>query len=429
MDNSISDMSHLLSVEVEGFKFAVEMGKDAVKFLQRLVAIFSNALKWGMIDKSWRYFKESGPTNFANLRAKHPEGFDALKINKKDYDAFLKFAKKYNLSFMKAPCDDKNSVVVWYGKNDVQLIEHFTNMCKAKLEKEQTKKGMQKMQENQDSMLEKVEAEIVYEPPRTMDLSDYMYDNGFMDCSQEEFDDILRETYGEQCTTLTQFIDNAMEGADPESQKKRNVEISEKCRIEDLSKEAKAGSIVVTFENKRFAGIDKQNHIVFFQMVRKPPRWMGVPADRLIKTKDNNFTAVLNDQSKAMLYDIKFSKNAPNGFYFTPQEQLNTDRVKELVKVFDRDVVDLREYAEKGADLMVNTENRLAKSDDYYTDIDITDMILDDHKYEANKLYDEMISKMKQKGIPKAEREQQGKQVEKNAALIADARLRAGRKR
>lgn len=341
MDNSISDMSHLLSVEVEGFKFAVEMGKDAVKFLQRLVAIFSNALKWGMIDKSWRYFKESGPTNFANLRAKHPEGFDALKINKKDYDAFLKFAKKYNLSFMKAPCDDKNSVVVWYGKNDVQLIDYFTKMCKEKLEKEQTKKGMQKTQENQDPVLEKVEAEIVYEPPRTMDLSYYMYDNGFMDCTQEEFDDILRETYGEQCTTLTQFIENAMEGADPETQKKTNAEIFEKCRIEDLSKESRAGAVTLSFEKKQFAGYDMQKQMAFFQIVKEPPRWMGIPLNRLVRKKDV-FVAVLTEQSHVTINDIAFDEREPKGYRFEPKEELNLKQINDLDRSWRDSVVSER---------------------------------------------------------------------------------------
>lgn len=330
MDNGISDMTHLLSVEVEGFKFAVEMGRDAVKFLQRLTAIFSNALKWGMIDKSWRYYKESGPTNIANLRAKHPEGFTTLKMNKSDYEAFLKFAKKYNIAFIKAPCADKNSVAVWYGLNDVQLMEYFTKMSEEKLRKEQSKKGLEKTQGNeQDSVLEKVEAEVVYEPPRTMDMSDYMYENGFMDCSQEEFDDILRETYGEQCTTLTQFIDNAMEGADPEAQKKRNAEVFEKCRIEDLSKESRAGAVTLSFEKKQFAGYDMQKQMAFFQIVKEPSRWMGIPLNRLIRKKDE-FIAVVTEQSHVTINDIAFDEREPKGYRFEPQEVLDLKQISDL---------------------------------------------------------------------------------------------------
>lgn len=330
MDNGISDMTHLLSVEVEGFKFAVEMGKDAVKFLQRLVAIFSNALKWGMIDKSWRYYKESGPTNIANLRDKHPEGFKTLKMNKTDFDAFLKFTKKYNLVFMKAPCADKNSVAVWYGINDIQLIDYFNEMCKEKLVEAQTQKGLKKTQGNeQDSVLEKVEAEIVYEPPRTMDLSDYMYDNGFMDCSQEKFDDILRETYGEQCTTLTQFIDNAMDGADPKAQKKRNVEIFQKCRIEDLSKESRAGAVTLSFEKKQFAGYDMQKQMAFFQIVKEPPRWMGIPLNRLIRINDE-FIAVVTEQTHVTINNIAFDEREPKGYRFEPQEVLDLKQIRKL---------------------------------------------------------------------------------------------------
>lgn len=417
-NNGISDMSHLLSVEVEGFKFAVELGKDAVKFLQRLAAIFSNALKWGMIDKSWRYYKEAGATNIANFRAKHPEGFEALTINKKDYGAFLKFAKKYNLTFVKVPCANKNSVAVWYGKNDVQLINHFTNMRKQKLEKEQAKKGME------DPVLERVEGEVVYEPPRVKDLSDYMYDNGYMDCSRKEFDDILLETYGEQCTTLTQFMEKSRDGVNPDAQKKINTEIAERCRKEDLSKEARAGALVVTFEKKRYAGFDRQNQIVFFQMVRKPPRWMGVPADRLIKTKENNFTAVLNDQSKTMLYDIKFSKSAPNGFSFTPQEQLNTDRVKELAKVFDKDVIDLREYTDKVTENIVIMERRFdSDPDNMYTDMNISSF-----ENQMDRLDSAMYYQMEKKGVSELQTEKLREQAIDAAASNA-ARIRAGRKR
>lgn len=362
MDNGISDMSHLLSVEVEGFKFAVELGKDAVKFLQRLVAIFSNALKWGMIDKSWRYFKESGPTNIANFRAKHPEGFETLEMNKADYDAFLKFAKKYNLTFIKVPCADKNSISIWYGLNDVQLIEHFRKICEQKLEREQVKKRMEKVSEDeQDPVLEKVDAEIVYEPPRRMDLSDYMYDNGFMDCSQEEFDDILRETYGEQCTTLSQFIDNAMESGDPETQKKRNTEMSERCRLEDLSKELRAGAVTISFEKKQFAGYDMQKQVAFFQIVKKPARWMGIPVERLIKTKDNGFTAVLNDQSHVTINDLAFDERESKGYRFESKEELNLKQIRDLDRSWRDSIaserIGVREATKMIEDQQVQTTN------------------------------------------------------------------------
>lgn len=354
--NGIGDMSHLLSVEIEGFKFAVEMGKDAVKFLQRLAAIFSNALKWGMIDKSWRYFKESGQTNIVNLREKHPEGFDPYPINEKDYAVFLKFAKKYNMVFLKVPCADKNSVGVWVGKNDAPLMELFDQMCLDRLTKEQVRKAP----DIED--IEKVEGEVVYEPPRASNLSDYMYKNGFMDCSQEEFDVILRETYGEQCTTLTMFIEKSMEGADPEAQKKRDAEIAERCRLEDLTKESQAGAVTISFDKKQFAGFDKQSQMVFFQMVKKPPRWLGVPADRLIKMKDNSFTAVLNDQSRVTLNNIVFDGRELNGFRFESLEELNLAQVREVDRTWRNDIASERLVAHEAVARIKDQAQRQVQS-------------------------------------------------------------------
>lgn len=333
VDNGISDMSHLLSVEVEGFKFAVELGKDAVKFLQRLAAIFSNALKWGMIDKSWRYFKDSGQTNVHNVKKLHAsDGSSTLPLNKADFAEWQKFAKKYRIVYCKLPGADKNTINVMIGNNDVSLTKLFEDICKGKLTKDQVKKGAETAPDSESAApdLEKVDAEVVYEPPHVKSWDEYMYDNGFMDCSQEEFDDILRETYGEQCTTLTQFIDRAMEGADPEVQKKRSTEISVRCRKEDLNKEARAGAFVVTFEKERFAGYDKKNKIAFFQMVRKPPRWIGVPIERVIRTNDNEFTAVLNDQSRVSINDIVFDEREAKGYRFEPQEELSLRQTSDL---------------------------------------------------------------------------------------------------
>lgn len=332
MDNGISDMSHLLSVEVEGFKFAVEMGKDAVKFLQRLVAIFSNALKWGMIDKSWRYFKDTGQTNSFNVRKLHAsDGTSTVPICKADFDAWQKFAKKYGIVYCKLPGADKNTFNVMIGNNDAPLIKLFEDICQDRLTREQARKGAKSSSTSESYApdLEKVDAEIVYEPPRVKNWNEYMYDNGFMDCSQEEFDDILRETYGEQCTTLTQFIDNAMEGADPEAQKKRNAEIFEKCRIEDLSKESRAGAVTLSFEKKQFAGYDMQKQKAFFQIVKEPPRWMGIPLNRLIRKKDE-FIAVVTDQSHVTINDIAFDEREPKGYRFEPQEVLDIQQIREL---------------------------------------------------------------------------------------------------
>lgn len=331
MDNGISDMSHLLSVEVEGFKFAVEMGKDAVKFLQRLVAIFSNALKWGMIDKSWRYFKDTGQTNKFNVRKLHAsDGTSTVPISKADFDVWQKFAKKYGIVYCKLP-GVNNTFNVMIGNNDVPLIKLFEDICKDRLTREQARKGAKSSStfESHAPDLEKVDAEIVYEPPRVKSWNEYMYDNGFMDCSQEEFDDILRETYGEQCTTLTQFIDNAMEGADPEAQKKRNAEIFEKCRIEDLSKESRAGAVTLSFEKKQFAGYDMQKQMAFFQIVKEPSRWMGIPLNRLIRKKDE-FIAVVTDQSHVTINDIAFDEREPKGYRFEPQEVLDLQQIREL---------------------------------------------------------------------------------------------------
>lgn len=333
MDNGISDMSHLLSVEVEGFKFAVELGKDAVKFLQRLVAIFSNALKWGMIDKSWRYFKESGQTNLYNLKKLHAsDGTSPVEISIEDFSAWQKFAKKYGIVYCKLPGANKNTVNFLIGNNDVPLLDLFNKMCKANLEKDQARKGRKSatVTENDVPDLEKVEAEVVYEPPHVKDWAEYMYDNGFMDCSQEEFDDILRETYGEQCTTLSQFIDNAMESGDPEIQKKKNTEMSERCRLEDLSKESRAGAVTISFEKKQFAGYDMQKQVAFFQIVKKPARWMGIPVERLIKTKDNGFTAVLNDQSHVTINDLAFDERESKGYRFESKEELNLKQIRDL---------------------------------------------------------------------------------------------------
>lgn len=344
-NNGISDMSHLLSVEVEGFKFAVELGKDAVKFLQRLAAIFSNALKWGMIDKSWRQFKDSGQTNIANFRAKHPEGFDVVTMNKKDYDAFLKFAKKYNIVFMKAPCADENAVSVWIGRNDTPLVKEFENFIKNRIVKEQSRKGAKDVK----ASVERSE-KIVHEPPKIMDLRDYMYENGFMDCSQEEFDDILRKTYGEQCTTLTQSIEKAMGDVDPEMQKKINMEMAEKCRKEDLGKKEKAGAPAVIFEKKQFAGIDKQSQMAFFQMERKPPRWLGVPLDRVIKMEDNGYKAVLDDQSHLTLNTIGIpDEKKPNECRFEPLKELNLNQVRELDQSWRDGIASERQAAHEAA--------------------------------------------------------------------------------
>lgn len=332
-NNGISDMSHLLSVEVEGFKFAVELGKDAVKFLQRLAAIFSNALKWGMIDKSWRYFKDSGQTNTHNVKKLHAsDATSTLPLNKADFAAWQKFAKKYGIVYCKLPGADKNTINVMIGNNDVPLIKLFEDICKDKLTKEQARKGAKSasVSESDAPDLEKVDAEVVYEPPHVKNWNEYMYDNGFMDCSQEKFDDVLRETYGEQCTTLTQFIDRAMEGADPETQKKRNVEIYERCRVEDLSKESRAGAVTLSFEKKQFAGYDVQKQMAFFQIVKKPPRWMGIPVDRLIRTNDKVFTAVLNDQSHVTINDIAFDEREPKGYRFNPQEVLDLKQISDL---------------------------------------------------------------------------------------------------
>lgn len=332
-NNGISDMSHLLSVEVEGFKFAVELGKDAVKFLQRLAAIFSNALKWGMIDKSWRYFKDSGQTNAHNVKKLHAsDATSTLPLNKADFAAWQKFAKKYGIVYCKLPGADKNTINVMIGNNDVPLMDLFSEICSAKLTKEQARKGAKSASASESDApdLEKVDAEVVYEPPHVKSWDEYMYDNGFMDCSQEKFDDILRETYGEQCTTLTQFIDKAMERVEPEAQKKRNVEISERCRIEDLSKESRAGAVTISFEKKQFAGYEMQKQMAFFQIVKKPPRWMGIPVDRLIRTNDNEFTAVLNDQSHVTINGIAFDKREPKGYRFEPQEVLNLKQISDL---------------------------------------------------------------------------------------------------
>lgn len=333
MDNGISDMSHLLSVEVEGFKFAVELGRDAVKFLQRLAAIFSNALKWGMIDKSWRYFKDSGQTNAQNVKKLHTsDETSTLPLNKADFVAWQKFAKRYGIVYCKLPGADKNTINVMIGNNDVPLMDLFNDVCKAKLTKDQARKGAKTAPASESDApdLEKVDAEVVYEPPRVKSWDEYMYDNGFMDCSQEEFDDILRETYGEQCTTLTQFIDRAMDGADPEAQKKRSAEILGKCRKEDLSKEARAGALVVTFEKKQFAGYDMQKRVAFFQIVKKPPQWMGISVDRLIRTNDKGFTAVLNDQSRVSINNVVFDEREPKGYRFEPQEELNLKQISDL---------------------------------------------------------------------------------------------------
>lgn len=362
MDNGISDMSHLLSVEVEGFKFAVELGKDAVKFLQRLVAIFSNALKWGMIDKSWRYFKESGKTNSFNVRKLHAsDGTSTVPISNAYYDAWKKFAKKYGIVYCKLPGANKNTFNVMIGNNDAPLIKLFEDICKEKLTREQARKGakLSSTSESHAQDMEKVDAEIVYEPPHVKSWTEYMYDNGFMDCSQEEFDDILRETYGEQCTTLTQFIDNAMEGADPEAQKKRNAEIFEKCRIEDLSKESRAGAVTLSFEKKQFAGYDVQKQVAFFQIVKKPARWMGIPIERLIRTKDNGFTAVLNDQSHVTINDIAFDEREPNGYRFEPKEELNFKQIRELDRSWRDSVASERIVARKATKMIEDQKQQV----------------------------------------------------------------------
>lgn len=332
MDNGISDMTHLLSVEVEGFKFAVEMGKDAVKFLQRLVAIFSNAIKWGMIDKSWRYFKNSGQTNLFNVKKMHAsDGTSTVPVCKVDFDTWQKFAKKYGIVYCKLPGTDKNTFNVMIGNNDAPLIKLFEDICKVSLTREQARKGAKSSSRSEfhEPDLEKVGAEIVYEPPHVKDWAEYMYDNGFMDCSQEEFDDILRETYGEQCTTLTQFIDNAMDCADPKAQKKRNVEIFQKCRIEDLSKESRVGAVTLFFEKKQFAGYDMQKQMAFFQIVKEPPRWMGIPLNCLIRKKDE-FIAVVTEQSHVTINDIVFDEREPKGYRFEPQELLNLKQISDL---------------------------------------------------------------------------------------------------
>ena len=344
MDNRISDMSHLLRVEVEGFKFAVEMGKDAVKFLQRLVAIFSNALKWGMIDKSWRYFKDSGQSNSFNVKKMHEsDGTSTIPICKADFDAWQKFAKKYGIVYCKLPGKDKNTFNVMIGNNDVPLLNLFNEVRNAKLTKDQVKKNAEfsSTSESHAPDLEKVDAEIVYEPPHVQSWTDYMYDNDFMDCSQEKFDDILRETYGEQCTTLTQFIENAMEGADPETQKKTNAEIFEKCRIEDLSKESRAGAVTLSFEKKQFAGYDMQKQMAFFQIVKEPPRWMGIPLNRLVRKKDV-FVAVLTEQSHVTINDIAFDEREPKGYRFEPKEELNLKQINDLDRSWRDSVVSER---------------------------------------------------------------------------------------
>lgn len=442
-NNGISDMSHLLSVEVEGFKFAVELGKDAVKFLQRLAAIFSNALKWGMIDKSWRYFKDSGQTNTHNVKKLHAsDATSTLPLNKADFAAWQKFAKKYGIVYCKLPGADKNTINVMIGNNDVPLIKLFEDICKDKLTKEQARKGAKSasVSESDAPDLEKVDAEVVYEPPHVKNWNEYMYDNGFMDCSQEKFDDVLRETYGEQCTTLTQFIDRAMEGADPAVQKKRSAEIFERCRKEDLNKEARAGALVVTFEKERFAGYDRKNKIVFFQMVRKPPRWIGIPVNRLnwspgnsLENRKKDFTAVLNEQSQVKMYDIKFDKTAPKGFVFKPQEDLDIGRIKELASVFDKDIIDLEKYADQVVDLHVMANNRskdikdaLDRGDEFDYLLE-NELLADQFMDERSELLDEAYYEMKRKGVSKSLRGEQIDQIKEMTAVKLNARN--GRKR
>ncbi|MBE6035558.1 MAG: hypothetical protein E7222_12810 [Clostridiales bacterium] len=340
MNGEISEMTRLLEVEIEGFKFAVELGKDALKFLQRLAVIWANGLKWGLVDKNWRYGKEAGETNIYNLKSRCEEGITQFCMQKEDYAAWQKFAKKTGIPYVLLPCTEENSIAFAIGTRDVELYNFFQENLKKSTERQKVKEGL-----NDADDIERVDAEVVYEPPRSMDWSEYMYENGFMDCSDEEFDEVIRNTYGEQCTTLTQYREKFKE-TDPakvDAQKKRSIEIYRKGVVADLQKEARFGAQVIVLERERFAGVDRDTGIAYFQISKD--RWAGISSNRIMKDRDGNFQAVLNKDTTLTINTVVGDDSRPNGYRFENLGTLSVDQIRMMDKNWRENIENERRNA------------------------------------------------------------------------------------
>lgn len=247
-ENGIGEATQVLSVTLEGAKFAVEMSKESIRYLWRFLAIL-----WNMLNpvngraKNWAlYHREEGKTNLKNLLQRSGGDVQYFKLSKKDYQRIIGLMKKNRMLWTQMPqlkaTKDKGHEYIMFAACDAA---RFANI----LEQLKGEKVGKLMRENHCSKQEAADLFVKDNSPVT--FAEMMSGIG-ADGTDKEFDAQMEELFGED-------YQQAMEAVEL---KKNGKNVAKEEVIRDLSKnirrkEALAGGKCISFQ----AELDK-DHIV-----------------------------------------------------------------------------------------------------------------------------------------------------------------------
>ncbi len=203
----------LLQVSLHGVELAGKATLETIRMLQRFALFLESMAKLigrggkavGKAPGKLKYHKKRGKTNIDNLKKKGGT-IEVISISEKDYDNFQKKAKKWGILFSKNPTFKKDAVVyVSYAAEQAPVMEKILEAMKKekldrfeKLAREESDKLNLKGRERKEFMESFVEMKLHgYETENVKcSIEEYFQKSGLMDCTDQEFDQIMKEKFG-----------------------------------------------------------------------------------------------------------------------------------------------------------------------------------------------------------------------------------------
>ncbi len=201
----------MIQVTLQGMSIAGKATKETLKMLQSLIIFVACTAKDLGVEIAetpgkLKYHKKRGRTNIDNLRKKGGT-LEVVSLNKEEYEKFKKLAKKWGILYTQNPvAKDMEKVYLSYATEQAPNMEKILEAIKKEklidYKKEAAKKA-EKMnlrgKEKKDFTDSYVEMAVnrFQEDNANCSVEEYFEKSGLGTCTNEEFDLIMREKFGD----------------------------------------------------------------------------------------------------------------------------------------------------------------------------------------------------------------------------------------